>query len=199
LLPDSFASTGTRDTGQAGSNPLFPLAPAETAAGEPTRTPDAVPVTSTGTLGRELRVTAPAGADVWVDGVRVGQGDWHSERIKAGKHQIAATLRSVPGCTAAHHETTVRVRTTGTTTIALTPKPCGYLTLDALPAGARWTVVAPSGDEVQHGTVPHSKPIVLPTGSYTLRVSASYCADFRADFAITSGESHHEYVRLICG
>jgi hypothetical protein len=157
------------------------------------------PVMSAGVIEHELRVHAPAGATVWVDGARVGRGRWQSDTISPGRHRVAAAVSSTHDCPSARQDTTVHVREGATTEVALTPRPCGYLTLDALPVGAQWVVTSPSGGTVVEGTVPEAKPIVLPAGQYTLRVSARFCADYRGDFTVTASATHRERVRLICG
>jgi hypothetical protein len=42
------------------------------------------------------------------------------------------------------------------------------------------------------------KPLVVPVGSYTLRVTAPYCAEFRGNATIATGTTRRERVRLIC-
>jgi hypothetical protein len=35
-------------------------------------------------------------------------------------------------------------------------------------------------------------------GSYNLRVSASYCADYRADLTVAADRTHRERAHLLC-
>ncbi|HUO51087.1 MAG TPA: hypothetical protein VMT93_01090, partial [Gemmatimonadaceae bacterium] len=146
-----------------------------------------------------LRVKAPEKADVTVDGVAVGSGNWRSDSLSAGAHVVVATLPSVPGCASARQEWKGKVGTTGTTTANLTPRACGYLTLDAQPKNARYELIAlPGGGEAGSGGIKLPSPLVLPSGPYRLSVSAPYCAEFRGKVVIKPGETHRERVRLIC-
>jgi hypothetical protein len=54
------------------------------------------------------------------------------------------------------------------------------------------------GTEVASGTAPLTGPVVLPVGSYNLRVSASYCADYRADLPVAADRTHRERAHLLC-
>ena len=49
------------------------------------------------------------------------------------------------------------------------------------------------------GDVPQTATVLVPAGTYVLRVSKSYCADYRARIAISGDVPHRERVRLICG
>ena len=145
-----------------------------------------------------VQVGAPDAAEVRIDGRLVGHGSVRSDRIAPGAHEFSAVLPSIAGCPTAVDDTTIRVRETGRTTVTLNPLPCGYLAIDAQPEGARWVVTAPDGREVASGTAPLTAPVVLPVGSYSLRVSASYCADYRADISIVEGKPRRERAHLIC-
>lgn len=198
-VPNPSLATDSRDSTPAAT--LADSAVLAGAAGDTLQSGASARPTTTapaGAVGRELLVTAPGDAEVWVDGKRKGTGGWYTDRIAPGEHRIVAALSSIQRCPSARVDTTVLVRESGSMTITLSPRPCGYLVLDALPTGARWMVSAPSGTTVMQGTVPQTKPVILPAGTYTLRVSAPYCADYLADFTVTAAETHRERVRLIC-
>ncbi len=145
-----------------------------------------------------LQVNAPEGAEVSVDGKMAGTGSFRRDDIATGTHTVSATIASIDGCPTATDDVTVRVHAEGRTSVTLEPQPCGYLVIDAKPDDARWTVMSPGGKEVASGTARINTPIVLPVGSYSLRVSASYCADYRADLTVKADGTHHERVRLFC-
>jgi type 1 fimbria pilin len=135
---------------------------------------------------------------VLVDGKPAGRGSFRRDDVRAGSHTITATIESLDGCPTATDDVTVRVREEGRTTVTLQPRPCGLLTIDAAPRGARWSVRDDKGTEVASGTAPLTGPVELPVGSYNLRVSASYCADYRADLTVTADRTHRERAHLLC-
>ena len=149
--------------------------------------------------GPILRVRAPAAAEVSVDGVVVGHGAWNSQTIAAGPHTVVASVHSIPGCIAARQEWKGDVRDSGATTATLTPRACGYLSLDAQPSSATYLLMSqPAGKVESHGGVKRSAPIVVPAGGYTIKVEAPYCAEFHGTLAIAAGKTKRERVRLIC-
>ena len=145
-----------------------------------------------------LVVSAPAEAEVRLDGEVAGRGSFRRDDVAAGMHTVSATIASIAGCPTATDDVTVRVRVESRTNVTLEPRPCGYLVIDAKPDDARWTVMSTGGKEVASGMAPVTTPIVLPVGSYSLRVSASYCADYRADLTVRADGTHNERVRLFC-
>jgi serine/threonine-protein kinase len=149
---------------------------------------------------RALVITAPAGASISVDGRVVGSGSWRSSALAEGPHLVIASVRTVDGCPTARDSARVVVGIAGVTTQRLSPRACGELAIDAIQEGARYTI-APSesgwGKPIE-GLLPVSSTIVLPSGGYTIRVSAPYCADYHEEFAIEADRVHRERVRLIC-
>lgn len=145
-----------------------------------------------------LVVNAPDEAQVLVDGNPAGSGSFRRDDIRAGTHAIIATILSLDACPTATDSVTVRVREEGRTTVTLQPRPCGMLTIDAAPRGARWSVRDTTGTEVASGVAPLTAPVILPAGSYTLRVSASYCADYLADLTVIAERNHRERAHLLC-
>lgn len=185
-------TTGARTGGGSTSAVLPPISVA------PPDTDTASTTTAPATRRPTLVVNAPDGAQVQVDGKLAGQGSFRRDDIKAGSHTITAWIASLDGCPTATDDATVRVREEGRTTVTLQPRPCGLLTIDAEPKGARWSVRDSVGTQVASGTAPLSAPVVLPVGSYTLRVSASYCVDYRSDVTVAAERTQHERVRLFC-
>ncbi|MBX6330999.1 MAG: serine/threonine protein kinase [Gemmatimonadaceae bacterium] len=193
LAPSRDSNRATSPAGTTGVVAMHPdSAPASS-------TTTALPAAAAGAITHELRIEGPRGAEIWFDGSRVGRGRWRSENVEPGEHAVAARVQSVAGCPTARQDSSVRVHGSGITTIALDPRPCGYLAIDALPVGARWVVTSATGEVVASGVIPQPHPAVVPIGAYTLRVSAPYCADYHADIAVRSAETHRERLRLICG
>jgi hypothetical protein len=146
---------------------------------------------------RILRVIGPADATINVDGAVVGRGTWHSENITTGVHHVVVSFNAPAACGSAHDTKDVRVSESGTTTVQLSPRRCGTFTLDAAPTGGRY-VLSSGGHEVTSGAVPVTSPVLVPEGTYALRVSAKYCADYSGSVTISTGSTAHERVRLIC-
>jgi serine/threonine-protein kinase len=146
---------------------------------------------------RVLRVIGPADASISVDGTLVGRGTWHTESITPGVHHVMVSVSSAPGCAAAQQRKDVQVAAAGTTTASFTPRDCGALTLDVGPAGAHYSF-AHGGSEIASGTAPVASPLQLPEGTYTLHVSAKYCADYSGSVSVAAGSSSSQRVRLIC-
>jgi len=146
-----------------------------------------------------LRVAAPAEATIAVDGRIVGHGNWSSARFAAGEHRVMAVVQSIAGCAWATDSVTARVPDHGEVKVKLAPHPCGTVAVDAEPNGSRWELSSLDGASVANGQIPQATPVVVPSGAYLLRVSKSYCADYRARIAVPVGGTHKERVRLICG
>jgi hypothetical protein len=146
-----------------------------------------------------LRVTAPSDAVLAVDGKVVGHGNWSSSRSAAGEHRVVAVVHSIAGCAWATDSVVARVPDHGEVKVKLAPHPCGTVAVDAAPNGARWELSSLDGTSVANGAIPQAAPAVVPSGPYVLRVSKSYCADYRARIAVPVDGTHTERVRLICG
>ena len=146
-----------------------------------------------------LRVTAPPEATVAVDGKVVGHGNWASTRFPAGEHRVVAAVHSMAGCAWATDSVVARLPDHGEVKVKLAPHPCGTVAVDAEPNGARWDLSSVDGTSVAFGQIPQATPAVVPSGTYMLRVSKSYCADYRARIAVPAEGTHKERVRLICG
>jgi eukaryotic-like serine/threonine-protein kinase len=144
-----------------------------------------------------LRIVGPADATISVDGTVVGHGTWHSESIVPGAHHVVVSLSAPAACNSAQDAKDVKVAETGTTTVQFSPRRCGTFSLDAAPTGGRF-VLSNAGREVASGSVPVKTPVLVPEGTYALRVSAKYCADYSGSVTISTAATAHERVRLIC-
>lgn len=142
---------------------------------------------------------APPNAVVSVDGKEVAHGNWSSARLTSGAHRVVAALHTMAGCAAATDSTMVRVPERGEVKVKLAPHACGAVAVDAEPNGARWDLSSLDGTSVANGQIPQAAPAVVPSGTYVLRVSKSYCAEYRARIAVPAEGTHKERVRLICG
>jgi hypothetical protein len=146
-----------------------------------------------------LRITAPNDAELRVDGKVVGHGAWSGTRFAAGEHRVVAAVHSIAGCSWATDSIVARVPDRGEVKVKLAPHPCGTVAVDAESNGARWELSSLDGSSVANGPIPQPTPVIVPSGTYLLRVSKSYCADYRARIAVPADGTHKERVRLICG
>ncbi len=146
-----------------------------------------------------LHTAAPNDAQVRVDGKVVGHGDRSGTTFAAGEHRVVAVVKTIAGCVGATYGTIAQVPERGEVKVRLAPHPCGTVTVDAEPDGARWDLSTVDGTRMANGAIPQVTPIVVPSGTYVLRVSKSYCADYRARIAVPSDGTHKNRVRLSCG
>ncbi|MGI8496158.1 MAG: serine/threonine-protein kinase [Gemmatimonadaceae bacterium] len=162
--------------------------------------PGTTTVARTPSRKRELRVLAPTGATIEVDGEVVGSGEFRTESLGPGSHDVAAALTGFPACASARQMTRVSLDSSGITTLKLTPRRCGMLVLDVRPAGARY-LLTPMGVQGKpiHGQLTSTRASVqLAAGSYQLKISASLCADYNNDITIVPATNATENVKLLC-
>jgi serine/threonine-protein kinase len=145
-----------------------------------------------------LVVDAPGDASVSVNGVSVGRGRWVSDTLKPGMHVLTASVRSVERCSTARTIDTVFLRTTGDTTVALSPRPCGFLAVSSTPERARFEVLSSGGAMVREGSLPLLDSLLLPIGRYTLRLKASYCTTFEDSVRVESGKTNRQQIPMLC-
>jgi eukaryotic-like serine/threonine-protein kinase len=145
-----------------------------------------------------LSIDAPGEASLSVNGVNVGRGRWVSDTLKPGMHVLTASVRSVDRCATARSIDTVFLRTTGDTTIALNPRPCGFLAVSSTPERARFEVLSSGGAMIREGSLPLPDSLLLPTGRYTLRLRASYCTTFEDSVRVESGKTNRQQIPMLC-
>ncbi len=146
-----------------------------------------------------LAVSAPAGAQVIVNGVPVGQGEWRTDTLPAGMYTVVAALPRRTGCPSTRDSARVALGGTGSETVNLEPRGCGTLALDVTTRGATYEVTSHRDDVRRTGELPLSRPIVLPAGSYRLTVEAPWCAPYSSEVRIVANRAAaRERLRLIC-
>ncbi len=121
-----------------------------------------------------LRVTAPDGARLSVNGFDVGASSWAADTMAAGTYTVRASLSAMEGCPSAFDSRTVRLRAGSSDRVEMAVRTCGLLNITIrnrpLPTGLRFAV---SGGGVrQEGDLPIANPLLLPVGDYTLQVTA---------------------------
>lgn len=151
------------------------------------------------TLGG-ITVSAPADADIYVDGDAVARGPWRSNIVAAGRHIIRATVGGLPGCSSADTSVTVDVTPNSRHAVALEPVACGRLILDFRARTApHYTLVPLHGGSGREGLLPLAQPLVLPDGIYRLTVEASACLPYTdPNLPVVAGKTRRELHSLEC-
>ena len=145
-----------------------------------------------------VEVVAPGEATVSVNGLDVGRGRWRSDTLPPGQYVLAATVRSLTRCASARQVDTIYVRETGDTSVALQPRPCGYLGVGSSPEVAEFEVMTSGGSRVRQGILPLPDSLVLPVGLYKLRLRARYCTQFEDSVRIESGKTNRQQIKMLC-
>ena len=147
-----------------------------------------------------LTVRAPAVATVRVNGRRVGNGVWRSDTMPPADYDITATVPSVQPCPSATAIAHVTLAESDVHSVSLNPQACVPLTLDIRPreASARYVLQGPNGASWR-GRTPGDTALVVPVGSYTIRIDAPYCATFSDTLKVVgTGRPHRERISLLC-
>jgi eukaryotic-like serine/threonine-protein kinase len=145
-----------------------------------------------------LEVLAPGEASVAVNGVNVGRGHWVSDTLKPGTYVLSAAVRTLDRCASARAADTVFLRNTGDTSIALNPRPCGFLALTSTPERAGFEVLSSGGAVVREGDLPLPDSVLLPIGRYRLRLQARFCSRYEDSVRIESGKTNRQQIRMLC-
>jgi len=149
-----------------------------------------------------LRIISPGGSHVSVNGAAVASPEWRTDTLAPGRYEIAATVPGLPGCPVTRESFVATVAAHGTTDVRFASRGCGTVLLDAGPTGASYAFrTLSSGDEITAGRAPASAPITLPSGEYSVEVSAQDCATYRdtVHMAAATPQPRHLRVRLVCG
>ena len=145
-----------------------------------------------------VAIDAPLDATVSVNGVDVATGPWRSDTLKPGTYELAASVRSYERCRSARVVDTVYVRSTGDTTLTLTPRPCGFLAVSSTPERAALSVLTPTGASVRERDLPFPDSLLLPVGRYRLRLRARYCSTYEDSVRIESGKTNRQQIPMLC-
>jgi serine/threonine-protein kinase len=130
---------------------------------------------------RVLALNAPKNADVTVNGVAIGSGPQRLDTLPPGRYDVIASVKAAPGCPTARDRKMAVLGEDGTEEVPLTPRPCGLLSISGKPTPSTYVITTIGGDRVFRGTLPLQTPLLLPVGSYSVRVSARFCADYHLD------------------
>jgi hypothetical protein len=177
-----------------------PVAEARPAASSPKRsTPAALaprPSAAKTLEPRRLIVRSPSNAIVSINDARVGSGTWTTDTLPEGRYQVSAVVKSMSGCPTATDSRSTTLNEYGSKEVRLNPRGCGLLMIDAQPSGSSYTLTSFAGDRTLQGTLPLKRPLMLPSGTYRLKVEARFCADYRNDELRISADSPNPTIRI---
>jgi serine/threonine-protein kinase len=151
-----------------------------------------------------LTVSAPAEARLFLDGREVGTGSWRGAAVPAGRHVVAAELEVPAGCSVGRIERSVTVTAGETIPVRLSPKSCGRLDVSVVinerPLTAdRSAMYRLTGNGLdREGPLPLGAALVLPEGSYNLKVMVPGCSTVDGSVAIHAGAVERPRIAPIC-
>jgi len=161
-----------------------------------------LPTTRTERRPPSLLVSLPTGAALTVNGqpVSPNAGSWRSAALTPGSYALVATLQTAPGCPSARKETTVLLGDTGTRSVRLTPRPCGWLRVNARPITLINYRLSPSaGGKPTVGRMSPVDSVMLAAGQYELSLDAPSCATWSAPVSVEPGRLSPVRARMLCG
>ena len=149
-----------------------------------------------------LQVNAPEAAQVTVNGVSVGTGNWVGDTLKPASYVVRASVPAPDGCESASASRTVQLRAGGSQQVSLDVRSCGTLMITLLnkpvPPGARYVI---SGDGLRReGALPLAGTLLLPAGLYDLRITADKpCQDYgEQQFRVSADRPLSRRVAMLC-
>jgi serine/threonine-protein kinase len=185
----------SRDDGSAAAAPVPTQNPAaSTTVSTPAATATAATVPAA--VLRGLRVSA-AGATILVDGREVGQNRYETASLLPGRHVVTARVAPMTGCPSTTDSVVVTLPDSGVKDVRLSPRPCGRVILNIVPAGARWTMTT-SGRQPITGVATASTAVIVPAGDWHLHAEAPRCASYDADFKVVAGATASRRATLLC-
>jgi hypothetical protein len=181
-----------------------PGAPAQPAA--VTDTPASARV-----VKRTLRVTAPPGAQILVNGRPVGRNPWYSDAITARTYTIAASIpNALPGCPSAREERQVTVPAASRRQVDLAPRPCGTIQIliraEDKTMRPRYQLTQLDGDAANpalSGTIRPNAPLalVVPVGRWRLALVdlPAGCTPFTGEYQVEERKAQNATATTLCG
>ena len=127
-----------------------------------------------------LTIAAPESAALYVDGVRVGTGEWTGERAAPASLVARAVIGDAQqvDCRSAQRDTILRVRPGDRLTVTIPVRACVGIEFDVTPREAR-IVFNPLDGGVRVDTRADATPAVtVPTGRYAVTATSPRCAVF---------------------
>jgi hypothetical protein len=114
---------------------------------------------------------------------------------------VVATIATLDDCPTAADTQTVRVVAGRRHPVTLSPRPCGALSFDASPAGARYTITAlPVTDSSyqRNGLLP-ANGLTLVAGRYARTIHLSKCTNYADTISVEANRpTRPPRVQLLC-
>jgi hypothetical protein len=188
--------TGATVNPPPGPGVVPPRADSQRPTAVPTRTDSAARAAAT--LAR-LAVTAPNDAQIFLNGVVVGEGRWRADTLKPGDYTVAAAIDAPEGCESARQEQEHRLRPGTQREVSLLPRGCGTILLNGQPAGAHYTLVSADGSVKREGNLSEGTlPLLVPIGQYRFSAQKPQCATYDQDAALQVGQTVRIFFKMIC-
>ena len=128
---------------------------------------------------RVLYVSAPAEAELTLNGQYVHRGTWLTDTLPAGSYELVATVPpGLAGCATPRETYELTLRERDSLSVSLNPRGCGTLMIEATPRNSNFVLTDAKGTTIRQGQLPMRAPIMLPSGSYRLSLTANYCAPY---------------------
>lgn len=147
-----------------------------------------------------LQVDAPANATLSLNGRTIGRGYWISDTLVAGTYTLSASVQTLPGCPTMRDTRQVRVAPGRPARLGLAPRACGYLSIAGRPPGAAYEITSHADSARTNGSLADGlTAVMLPVGSYRLRVTSPGCTPYEADVEIQPSTWTTQRLVLLCG
>ena len=173
----------------------------QTAVGDSQPTSKMVPSNVVPSTAR-LTLTAADAAILYVDGTRVGAGEWSGERPVSPALKLSAILATAStACGSAHADTVIRLRAGEVREVALSVRPCVALRMSWTPSDARLVFAPLDGGHLLTMRADTSGTVLLPAGRYLLTATSPRCSPY-SDTVTTSKDAQNGVIvlqrRMIC-
>ncbi len=179
-----FAISMVVGDGEATATATNPTNGTESAAGSVLGLPTGTALTPR----RTLSVKAPEGARIALGSDTVGVGSWTTDTLSPAQYTLTASIPTRAGCPFTVDSKTVTIPDTGTVTVELTPRECGWIIIYPK-YGGRY-----DNPELSLSTlgwnrkypIQRTEPlkVQVPVGQHRVEITARYCYQYRDSRAV---------------
>ncbi len=199
LLADSL--TAQREAARVALHDSLQFAQNQTALRDSLPPSKVVPSTIVPSTARLTLIAADA-AVLYVDGTRVGAGEWTGERPVSSALRLSAILATAStACGSAHADTVIHLRAGEVREVALSVRPCVALRMSWTPSDARLVFAPLDGGHLLTMRADTTGTVLLPAGRYLLTATSPNCAPY-SDTVTTSKDADKGVIvlkrRMIC-